>query len=191
MQGGGLYPQLELDEEHCGGLEDLWAPETRLGQLWRIRGLGVERVTDGNPFEITTFEDIDGDGRRDQVTFGPYQAVVSIPAGTIPFDGSFFVHGPTLVAYQRAGKFVFESTKFVRKSVTSECQPVKRSCGTYLMGSDFFAIACARVMGENAIALGRRCSLSERSADDFEPRGMWRKWLRTEPPVRADGKRSR
>ncbi len=169
------------------GVDELWGPRTRRGQLFRFSDGRVSLSDASRGFVLTDVRDVDGDGRRDVLTYGPFWSLVKLRNPRGPLDGSFPAKGPEFVGLHRGTGYDFGDKQVGLKYVAEQCARITSTCSGGTVDSVFLAIACARVRHADTAALSKQCLWENGIDSEFAPRGLWRKWSTVALPT--DGAR--
>ena len=182
---------VETTEDSESGVEHA----TRRGRVWTARN-GIQLYAPARTVAVEDVRDVDGDGRPDLITRGPYLASATISCGS---QDSYPVTGPALVAHAEA-KGTFASgdavaVEFARRECSRPPRPVMvREKGQAGIGGGIaFAtsarnVACARLWGAAtgplvaaiATACRQKTGATCHPCDDA---ALLEQWARTAPPL--------
>ena len=168
---------------------------THRGRVWTARA-GIQLYAPARTVAVEDVRDIDGDGRPDLITRGPYMASATISCGS---QDSYPVTGPALVAHATAGGMFASgdavAADFARRECSKQPRPVmvRERAQPAAGGGIAFAtsarnVACARLWGAatgpllaaSAMACRQPRGAACKRCDDA---ALLEQWARTVPPL--------
>jgi hypothetical protein len=156
------------------------------GRLWTFRDGRVTLYPPARSFSVLALEDVDGDGRPDVWTHGPYSAKGEWPGSGFDFS----LEGPRLLAHSlRDGSFSLDDAT-ATAAVRAQCAAAPGAI-VPAEGKDesdaALSVVCARLRGESAAdvraRIERECRAVRQSRRCVNA-GAWRDLASAVPPLR-------
>jgi len=168
---------------------------TRRGRVWTARA-GIQLYASARTIAVEDVRDVDGDGRPDLITRGPYVASATISCGS---QDSYPVTGPALVAHSLAAGTFASGDAIAADFARRECPgPPRRvmvrergqagASGGIAFATSARNVACARLWGGAtgplvaaiATACRRQTGATCKPCDDAP---LLEQWARAAPPL--------
>ena len=181
--------------------EDGGSPISFRGRIWTVHAGAIRLYPPARSFIVEEIRDVDGDGRPDIITHGPYVGAANFNCGS---GEPYSVDGPTLLVHSLPdGTFSWGDTQamlFTKRECAVKPSPV------ILIAEDFQPemvdfprsaknVACARLWGADEQTLraeiALRCYVLNENCVTCDNRALLDRWASMEPPFRfpaADGR---
>jgi hypothetical protein len=162
----------------------------RRGRVWSAAGDQIGLLAGARDFAVEEVRDVDGDGRPDLITHGPYAALTTLKCGG---EEPYPVSGPPLLAHALVGGTFAWSDAVALDFAGRGCSVMPPSVMVERQGIDFAAsarnVACARLRGATGASLVAEITAKCRPVEGAacpacDDQALLESWSRLPAPLR-------